>query len=64
VAIASAVCDAGANVLDVAHHRLFGSVPAKYAELDLTCELQRPEDLRLVTDNIAQRGYEAEVLDG
>jgi threonine dehydratase len=64
VAIASAVCDAGANVLDVAHHRLFGSVPAKYAELDLTCELQRPEDLQLVTDNIAQRGYEAEVLDG
>jgi threonine dehydratase len=62
VAIASAVCDAGANVLDVAHHRLFGSVPAKYAELDLTCELQRPEDLKLVVDNIARRGYEAEVL--
>jgi len=63
VAIASAVCDAGANVLDVAHHRLFGSVPAKYAELDLTCELQRPEDLKTVIDNIARRGYEAEVYD-
>jgi threonine dehydratase len=62
VAIASAVCDAGANVLDVAHHRLFGSVPAKYAELDLTCELQRPEDLKTVIDNIASRGYEAEVF--
>lgn len=62
VAIASAVCDAGANVLDVAHHRLFGSVPAKYAELDLTCELQRPEDLELIVASIAERGYEAEVL--
>lgn len=64
VAIASAVCDSGANVLDVAHHRLFGSVPAKYAELDLTCELQRPEDIALIVENIAQRGYEAEVLEG
>jgi threonine dehydratase len=62
VAIATAVCDSGANVLDVAHHRLFGSVPAKYAELDLTCELQRPEDLKLIIANIAERGYEAEVL--
>jgi len=64
VAIASAVCDAGANVLDVAHHRLFGSVPAKYAELDLTCELQRPEDLEQIFANIAERGYDAEVLEG
>jgi threonine dehydratase len=64
VAIATAVNDAHANVLDVAHHRLFGSVPAKYAELDLTCELQRPEDIAAILANIAERGYEAEVVDG
>jgi threonine dehydratase len=64
VAIATAVSDAGANVLDVAHHRLFGSVPAKYAELDLTCELQEPGDLATIMANIAERGYEAEVVDG
>jgi threonine dehydratase len=62
VAISSAVYDARANVLDVLHHRLFGSVPAKYAELDLTCELQRPEDLQTILDNIAARGYEAELV--
>jgi threonine dehydratase len=64
VAIATAVNDAHANVLDVAHHRLFGSVPAKYAELDLTCELQRPEDIGVILANIAERGYEAEVVEG
>jgi threonine dehydratase len=64
VAVATAVNDAHANVLDVAHHRLFGSVPAKYAELDLTCELQRPEDIAQIIANIAERGYEAEVVQG
>ncbi len=62
VAIATAVNDANANVLDVLHHRLFGSVPAKYAQLDLTCELQRPEDIDHILANIAARGYEAEVI--
>jgi threonine dehydratase len=64
VAIASVVNDAHANVLDVAHHRLFGSVPAKYAELDLTVELQRPEDITRIIADIAERGYEAEVVEG
>jgi threonine dehydratase len=64
LAIASAVNDANANVLDVLHHRLFGSVPAKYAQLDLTCELQRPEDIEQILTNIAARGYEAEVITG
>jgi hypothetical protein len=39
-------------------------VPAKYAELDLTCELQRPEDIADIIANIAERGYEAEVVPG
>ncbi len=64
VAIATAVNDANANVLDVLHHRLFGSVPAKYAQLDLTCELQRPEDIEQILTNIAARGYEATVITG
>jgi threonine dehydratase len=64
VAIATAVNDANANVLDVLHHRLFGSVPAKYAQLDLTCELQRPEDIEQILTNIAARGFEAEVIKG
>ncbi len=64
VAIATAVNDAKANVLDVLHHRLFGSVPAKYAQLDLTCELQRPEDIEQILANIVERGYEAQVIAG
>lgn len=64
VAVAMAISDAGANILDVAHHRLFGSVPAKYAELDLTCELERAEDIRAIIANIESRGYECEVVQG
>lgn len=63
-AIATAVTEANANVLDVLHHRLFGSVPAKYAQLDLTCELQRPEDIEQILANIAARGYEATLIKG
>ena len=32
--------------------------------LDLTCELQRPEDIEQILTNIAARGYEAEVITG
>ena len=64
VAIATAVNDANANVLDVLHHRLFGSVPAKYSQLELTYELQLTEDSEQILTNIAARGYEAEVIKG
>jgi threonine dehydratase len=64
VAIATAVNECNANVLDVLHHRLFGSVPAKYAQLDLTCELQRPEDIEQILANIAARGFEASIITG
>ncbi len=60
--VALAISEAGANVLDVAHHRVFGSISAKHAELDVTVEVERPEDLPLIMAAIAQRGFEAEVV--
>jgi len=61
-AVALAISDARANVLDVAHHRVFGSISAKHAELDVTVEVERPEDLPAIMDSIASRGFEAEVV--
>jgi threonine dehydratase len=61
-AVASAISDARANVLDVAHHRVFGSISAKHAELDLTVEVERPEDLPAIMARIESRGFEAEVV--
>ena len=60
--VAIAISAAGANVLDVAHHRVFGSLSAKHAELDVTVEVERPDDLRAIMRAIAERGFEAEVV--
>jgi threonine dehydratase len=60
--VATAVAQARVNVLDVAHHRVLGTVPAKVAELDLTVELERAEDLGGVLAAIAERGFDAEVV--
>ncbi|MGD1068114.1 MAG: pyridoxal-phosphate dependent enzyme [Vulcanimicrobiaceae bacterium] len=60
--VAGAIADARINVLDVAHHRVLGTVPAKVAELDLTVELERPEDLGGVLTAIRERGFDAEVV--
>lgn len=60
--VAIAISAAGANVLDVAHHRVFGSISAKHAELDVTVEVERPEDLPGIMAAIATRGFDAEVV--
>ncbi len=60
--VAIAISQAGANVLDVAHHRVFGSVSAKHAELDVTVEVERPQDLHGIMAAITERGFEAEVV--
>ncbi|MDB5027738.1 MAG: uncharacterized protein JWO66_1427 [Candidatus Eremiobacteraeota bacterium] len=61
-AVASAISEARANVLDIAHHRVFGSLSAKHAELDVTVEVERPEDLPAIMERIESRGFEAEVV--
>ena len=60
--VAVAISAAGANVLDVAHHRVFGSLSAKHAELDVTVEVERPDDLPAIMAAIAERGFEADVV--
>jgi threonine dehydratase len=60
--VAFAISEAGANVLDIAHHRVFGSLSAKHAELDVTVEVERPEDLDGIMNAIFERGFEAEVV--
>jgi len=63
VQVATAIADAGANILDVAHQRGFKDVPAKCAELDLTIEMRRPEDVGAITAALRDAGFESVVLD-
>jgi threonine dehydratase len=60
--VATAISAARANVLDVAHHRVFGSISAKHAELDLTVEVERPEDVKAIMASLKQCGFDAEVV--
>ena len=60
--VAFAISEMGANVLDIAHHRVFGSLSAKHAELDVTVEVERPEDLAGIMSAISERGFEAEIV--
>jgi threonine dehydratase len=60
--VALAISEARANVLDIAHHRVFGSLSAKHAELDVTVEVERPEDLPAIMAAIEKSGFEAEVV--
>ena len=55
--IASLVGEAGANIIEVAHHRLFSDVPVKGADLDLMIETRDPEHGREVVARITAAGY-------
>ena len=61
-AVATAISAARANVLDVTHHRVFGSISAKHAELDLTVEVERPEDVKAIMASLKGCGFDAEVV--
>ena len=60
--VATTISEKRANVLDIAHHRVFGSISAKHAELDVTVEVERPEDLFDIMAAIEERGFEAEIV--
>ncbi len=60
--VATAISAARANVLDVTHHRVFGSISVKHAELDLTVEVERPDDVGAIMAALKAGGFEAEVV--
>jgi threonine dehydratase len=64
--ITLAISEAGANVLEVLHHRgdIFGTLSAKYAEVDVTIEVERPEDVPAIIAAIARHGFAAHILTG
>ncbi|GAC1313578.1 MAG: threonine ammonia-lyase [Vulcanimicrobiaceae bacterium] len=46
--VARLIGECGANILDVAHQRLFHDVPSKNAELDITLETRTPADVATI----------------
>lgn len=60
--IATLLGDAGANILEVSHQRMFLDVPAKGATLDFVIETKDAAHARKVMEKIHAAGFEAERL--
>jgi threonine dehydratase len=58
------VADIGANVLEVTHQRLFGSVAAKSATLELTIETRDAGQVRDVIAALEAARYKVKLLEG
>jgi len=62
--IATMLGDAGANILEVSHRRMFLEVPAKGATLDFVIETKDAAHARQVMKSISAAGFEVERLAG
>ena len=58
------IAEAGGNVVDVAHRRLFWDVPVKMTELDVMLETEGPDHARQVTAALDQAGLCPRLLPG
>ena len=57
--IATLLGDAGDNILEVSHHRMFLDIPAKGASLDIVIETKDAAHARKVLKRIQDAGFEA-----
>jgi threonine dehydratase len=62
--VSSLIGGAGGNIVEVVHQRLFGSVVAKGAELDVTIETRGRDHAREIVGVLEGDGYTARVLEG
>jgi threonine dehydratase len=60
--VASLVGDCGGNIVDVAHQRLFHSVPIKMTDLDMTIETRGPEHVDEILRAFRKAGFEAALI--
>jgi len=57
------IADAGANVLEVQHNRLFFDVPIKQTEIDFVLEVRDADHGQHLLDALAAEGVSAQLLD-
>ncbi len=60
--VAQIIGDAGGNIVEVYHQRLFHNVPLKMAELDVVVETRDPGHVQRILDAIRAAGHEAHLL--
>ncbi|HEY6979643.1 threonine ammonia-lyase [Reyranella sp.] len=62
--VAGRIGEAGGNIVEVQHQRLFGSVAAKRAELDVTVETRDRAHVRELVTALESDGFVVRVLEG
>ncbi|MFA7429646.1 MAG: threonine ammonia-lyase [Rhodospirillaceae bacterium] len=62
--ITALIAEAGGNVVDVAHQRVFSTLPAKDTSLEVAVETMDARCLGALVDALRAGGYAVEVLDG
>jgi threonine dehydratase len=62
--VSGLIGQAGGNIVEVQHQRLFGAVVAKRTELDVTVETRGPEHARELVAALSVEGFRVRVLEG
>ncbi|MBI1181936.1 MAG: threonine ammonia-lyase [Alphaproteobacteria bacterium] len=62
-AVAGAVGDAGGNILEVHHNRLFSHAQAKETDLELVVEARDPAHMRAIVEALIAEGFRVRLLD-
>ncbi len=60
--ISALIAQLGANVMDLAHRRLFTDLSSKSADLDFTLELRDHDDLAVILQRLNETGFPAMLL--
>ncbi|MFL2839055.1 MAG: ACT domain-containing protein [Pseudohongiellaceae bacterium] len=62
--ITEVVGDAGGNILEVSHQRMFSNLPVKDADLYLTVETRDASQSQDILQRLLELGYETTLLQG
>ncbi|UEM22774.1 threonine ammonia-lyase [Skermanella mucosa] len=61
--VAQFLGDAGGNIVEVYHQRLFHNVPVKMADIDVVLETRDPAHVDAIIAKLREAGYPAELMD-
>jgi threonine dehydratase len=61
-AVATLIAEAGGNIVECYHQRLFQDVPIKHAELDVVVETRDPDHVREILARLAAAGFPPRLL--
>jgi threonine dehydratase len=60
--IARILGEAGGNIVEVYHRRLFYDVPVKMAEIDVVLETRGPDHVDQIKERLAEAGFAGELM--